>query len=287
MLHLFNSCYVYPDVLFSPTTDYVVVGEGYLGLGSSVESSFFYKNVNVKQCLGRFETYEEFVSSLLFKEVIANTTKIIIYADTISIIKFHAGLLKTHIRNLSEDLYLDLTKLFAARMGVRSKLVTSGLKNVADAFSDITSSSSVGAFPLTQSWVSTNAGIEWKIINNKLSGVSDLINRHVYSYFEEARCNYLSRNFSAASWATDPNNQRYETVISMKDLYLEMRKEVCIFLDSLILNFYDTGSHNILDNPKQLLLLVGNGDMADKIDIWLLRWFMKMDNEQIQALDIV
>ena len=64
-----------------------------------------------------------------------------------------------------------------------------------------------------------------------------------------------------------------------------LRKEIMIFTDSLILqNYYD---REMFKDPKFLLLLASNKDMGDKIDLWLIRWFMKMSQEQIKELDIV
>mgnify|MGYP003704721925 FL=1 len=70
----------------------------------------------------------------------------------------------------------------------------------------------------------------------------------------------------------------------MKDLYSNIRKEIAIFFDRLILDFYENG--NISNGPEFLLLISGNKHLPDAIDIWLLRWVMKMSPEQIKQLDI-
>jgi hypothetical protein len=53
----------------------------------------------------------------------------------------------------------------------------------------------------------------------------------------------------------------------------------------LILEYIE--SQDIYKDPKFLLLLASNKDMGDKIDIWLIRLFMKMSEEQIKELGIL
>jgi hypothetical protein len=139
---------------------------------------------------------------------------------------------------------------------------------------------------LTEAWVTNNAGVEWKFANGIYDNLNNIIDRNIYSYFGEAKAHYLSRKEPEGSWATDPNNQQYRTINCIADLYMDMRKEVSIFTDSIILQYFSDNEAMIRD-PKMLLLLASNKTMGDKIDIWLMRWFMKMSQEQIKELGIL
>jgi hypothetical protein len=67
---------------------------------------------------------------------------------------------------------------------------------------------------------------------------------------------------------------------------MEMRKDISIFTDTIILEYF-LDNVKAFNNPNVLLLLASNKDMGDKIDIWLIRWFMKMTQEQIKELGIL
>ena len=292
MLHLYNSCYVCPDAMFDPSTDYIVVGQKHNILGVQVENSFYYNNVSVKQCFGRFATYEDFIKSNLVEPVCSNKEKFIIYCDDDTIVKFFTAKIKSHIFNFDESLFLELATLFGIRLKIKSKLIDSTNKQIisdlGDKFIALRTSSSVDKFPMSQYWIWENAGIEWKIANRKCgvpnnydSILTSLINRYVYSFFGDVRQCYLSRKEDG--WATDPFNQQFRTVISMKDLYMEMRKDRSIFTDSLILQFFETGvTEELINDPKFLLLLSSN-----KVDTWLLRWLLKLPQSKITDLDLI
>jgi hypothetical protein len=146
----------------------------------------------------------------------------------------------------------------------------------------------VSPFDLSNEWIVNNAGIEWKLINGKTDTLSNLINRFIYSYFIEARAIFLSRKTAENSWALDTNNQQYDTVLSIKDLYMEMRKEICVNTDSIILDYLNsTNLSEFIKDPKFLVLLSSNGNLENKVNIWLLRWLMKLNTAQIQNLGIV
>ena len=292
MLHLYNSCYVYPDAMFDPSTDYVVVGQKHIILGAQVENSFYYNNVAIKQCFGRFATYEDFIKSNLVEPVCSNKEKFIIYCDDETLVKFFTAKIKSHIFNFDESLFLELAKLFGVRLKIKSKLIDSSNKQIisdlGNKFIALTQSSSVDKFPMSQYWTWENAGIEWKIANRKcgvpnkhIDITTDLINRYAYSFFDEAKTSYLSRK--DGGWATDPFNQQFRTVISMKDLYMEMRKDRSIFTDSLILQFFESGvTEELINDPKFLLLL-----SSDKVDTWLLRWLLKLPQSKITNLGLI
>jgi len=292
MLHLYNSCYVYPDAMFDPSTDYIVVGQKHAILGSQVENSFYYNNVSVKHCFGRFATYEDFIKSNLVEPVCSNKEKFIIYCDDETLVKFFTAKIKSHIFNFDESLFLEFAKLFGVRLKIKSKLIDSTNKQIisdlGDKFIALSASSSVDKFPMSQYWIWENAGIEWKIANRKCvvpnnydSVLTSLINRYVYSFFDDAKQCYLSRKEDG--WATDPFNQQFRTVISMKDLYMEMRKDRSIFTDSLILQFFESGvTEELINDPKFLLLL-----SSDKVDTWLLRWLLKLPQSKITDLDLI
>jgi hypothetical protein len=64
---------------------------------------------------------------------------------------------------------------------------------------------------------------------------------------------------------------------------MEMRKELALFTDPLILQFYETGvTEELLTDPK-FLLLISN----DKVDTWLLRWLLKLPQSEITKLGLI
>jgi hypothetical protein len=278
--------------MFDPSIDYIVVGQKHAILGTQVENSFYYNNVSVKQCFGRFATYEDFIKSNLVEPVCSNKEKFIIYCDDETLVKFFTAKIKSHIFNFDESLFLEFAKLFGVRLKIKSKLIDSTNKQIisdlGDKFIALTSSASVGKFPMSEYWSWENAGIEWKIANrkcgvpNNYDGIlTSLINRYVYSFFGDARQCYLSRKEDG--WATDPFNQEFRTVISMKDLYMEMRKDRSIFTDSLIVQFFENGvTEELINDPKFLLLL-----SSDKVDTWLLRWLLKLPQSKITNLGLI
>jgi hypothetical protein len=278
--------------MFDPSTDYIVVGQKHAILGAQVENSFYYNNVVVKQCFGRFATYEDFIKSNLVEPVCSNKEKFIIYCDDETLVKFFTAKIKSHIFNFDESLFLEFAKLFGVRLKIKSKLIDSSNKQIindlGDKFIALTSSSSVDKFPMSPYWTWENAGIEWKIANrkcgvpNNYDGIlTSLINRYVYSLFDSAKACYLSRKEDG--WATDAFNQQFRTVISIKDLYMEMRKEISPFTDPLILQFFETGiTEELINDPKFLLLL-----SSDKVDTWLLRWLLKLPQSKITNLGLI
>jgi hypothetical protein len=292
MLHLYNSCYVYPDALFDPSTDYIVVGQKQAILGAQIENSFYYNNVIVKQCFARFATYEDFIKSNLVLPACSNKEKFIIYCDDETLMKFFTAKIKTHIFNFDESIYFEFAKLFGVRLKLKSKLIDSSNKEIIDQLGDkfiqLDTVPDVNKFPMDQYWIWENAGIEWKIANRNCGvpnqyhiKLAELINRYVYSFFDEAQISYLSRK--DGGWATDPYNQQFRTVLSMKDLYMEIRKELALFTDPLILQFFETGVTEELINDPKFLLLISN----DKVDTWLLRWLMKLPQSKITELDLI
>jgi hypothetical protein len=292
MLHLFNSCYVYPIYLFDPTKNYVLVREDHEN-SLIVKNSFFYNNSEPKDAFGTFKSFENFASSNLLNPAINNKELFIIYADNENFIKFFAAKLKTQVGNLKKEFFLDHAKLFAVRLMTRAKLVQSeeirdNLTTLANMFLELTEIPDGNKLDLPDTWVRKNAGVEWKVSCGDYSTLDGIINRYVYSFFPEARAKYLSRKDPADSWVLDPNNQRYETVVSMESLYMEMRKEFNTFTDSTILKYYELKDiREMVKDPLFLLLLSANKNMGDKIDIWLLRWLLKMPKEQLKELSIL
>jgi len=289
MLHLFNSCYVYPDFLFDPTNNHLVVGEEHLNR-PSVRNSFYYNNSDPKDAFDRMDSFETFVNSNWFEPLVNNKEKFIIYSDADNFVKFYTAKMKSHVQNLTKEFFLETAKLFAVKLKTRAKLLNTEdaqtkLNALADRFLELEDIPEVEKFNLPNWWVMNNAGIEWKYAIGDYFNMSEIIDRNIYSYFGEARARFLSRKDGAGSWATDPNNQRFSTVVSIKDLYMEMRKNISIFTDALILEYFE--SQDIYKDPKFLLLLASNKDMGDKIDIWLMRLFMKMSEEQIKELGIL
>jgi len=293
MLHLFNSCYVYPDVTFNPSSPFVVVGENSHIYGSNLDNSFFYSNVATKPCLGRYKTYEDLVFSSAFKSLLESKNKIIIYADDTEYIKFFAGVLKTHVTKMTPQFFLDACKIESVRLKTRAKLIdnvgiVASYNRLANKFYDLDAIPERSyPFQLEPKWVIDNGGIEWKLMNGKLGNVDDLIKRYVYSYYEEAKAKFLSRK-EPSGWVIDPDNAKYETVKDMAALYNEMRKEVAVFTDSLILEYFSTGNvESIVSNPMFLMLISANKNMPDKINIWLTRYVMKMSRDEIIKLGIL
>jgi len=293
MLHLYNSCYAYPYAMFDPSSaDYIVVGDKHAILGTGVENSFYYNNVVIHQCYARFKTYEDFINSNLLLPAFSNKQKFIIYCDNETLVKLFTAKLKSHIQFFDNNLYFELCKLFGIRLKIKSKLIDSSNKqiinNLGETFIELNSVPDVDKFPIDPYWIWENAEIEWKVANrncgvpnNHINILNDLVNRYVYSFFGDARESYLSRK--SDGWAVDTNNQQFRTVVCMKELYMEMRKELALFTDPLILQFFETGvTEELLNNPKFLLML-----SSDKIDIWLFRWLMKLPQSKITQLGLI
>jgi hypothetical protein len=293
MLHLFNSCYAYPEVLFDPTCAYVVLGENYEAIGAGVTDSFYHSNCVTHEAIGRFRTLEEFTQSNLFELAINNKDKFIIYCDDEEYIKLYTAFMKTQVSNINPGFYLQTCRLEYRRLKTRSKLIDFDsikirLDELAQRFLTMVNMPVVDKLPLSDEWVKQNCGIEWKLAVGKTEFVENIVNRYVYSYFEEAKANYLSRKDPKDSWVENTSNKHYGTVESFPELYSEIRKEVALFTDSLILEFYRTrNSSVILQNPKFLMLLSANKNMADKIDIWLLRWCMTLPKDSLTKLGIL
>lgn len=290
MLHLFNSCYVQPFILFDPTNNHLVVGEEYINR-PVITNSFYYSNSFPKDAFDRLESFETFASSNWLEPVLQNKDRVIIYTDNENFIKFFTAKLKTQVKNLTREFFLINAKLFAVKLKTRAKLLATNdaktsLNSLADEFIALEDIPEVDKLNVSDAWATEHAGIEWKFANGITDNLSDIINRNIYSYFGEARAHYLSRKDAEGSWATNPDNQQYKTVKSMADLYMEMRKDISIFTDAIILEYFSDNAAAFRD-PKFLLLVASNKDMGDKIDIWLMRWFMKMSQEQIKELGIL
>jgi len=295
MLHLFNSCYLYPDILFEVSKDFVVVGKNHKICGSNIDNSFYHMNSSLGECFGRYESFEQLQQNL--PNYINSFKRITIFADDEEFIKIYTSFLKTQIKNLSEEFYLQAMKMMAVKLKIRNRSFYS--QQSRDAISILVNKlialNSLPDLPkinVEESWVKQNAGIEWQLVLNKFDKVDEIVNRYVYSHFNESKIRFLSRKDSKNSWVEKIENQSYDTVTSMPDLYQEMRKEQIIITDKMIMDFYSTKDYTkLVNNPKFLLLLKG-GQMstknwADKVDIWLLRWMLKMDKKQLLALDIL
>lgn len=290
MLHLFNSCYVYPDALFDPTSDYLVVGSNHYQY-QAVKQSFYYSNSFPRNPLVRFDSYESFNANNEWRKLVLNNKeKCILYTDNDNFIKFFTAKLKAQMTNLTTEFFLQYARLFAVKLRLRAKLISVGearekIEDLADAFVALDSIPDTVALTVPRQWAIVNAGLEWKFAVGKPAGLSDAINRNIYSYFEESKARYLSRKDPIGSWAIHPDNQQYTTVPSIQELYMEMRKETPIFTDTLILEYFN--NQDIFKDPKFLLLLTSNKNRGEKVDIWLMRWFMKMSSEQINQLGIL
>lgn len=293
MLHLFNSCYAYPEVLFDPACSYVVLGENYEAIGAGVTNSFYHSNVVTHEAIGRYRTLEDFVSSNIFDQAINNKEKFIIYCDDEQYIKLYTAFLKTQVSNINPGFYLQSCRLEYRRLKTRSKLIQFDsikirLDELANKFLTMADMPDTDKLPLSEEWVRNNSGIEWKLAVGKSEYVESIINRYVYSFFDEAKANFLSRKDPADSWVVSPSNRQYGTVESFKDLYSEIRKEVALFTDKLILDFYESKDPSvILQDPRFLMLLTSNKNMADKVNIWLLRWCMTMPKDSLTKLGIL
>jgi len=293
MLHLFNSCYAYPEVLFDPTCSYVVLGENYEAIGAGVTNSFYHSTTLTHSAVGRFRTLEDFLKTNLFEQAINNKERFVIYCDDVEFVKLHAAFLKTQLSNLNPGFYLQTCRLFYLRLKTRAKLIPFDsvkvrINELASNFLNASTLPSIDRLPVTEEWVKNNSGVEWKLALGKTDKVEDIVNRYVYSYYDEAKAKFLSRKDSAGSWVENKANENYNTVVSFKELYSEIRKELAMFTDPLVLDFYENkDAAALLNNPKFLTLLTSNKNMADKIDIWLLRWCMTMPKEALNQLGIL
>jgi hypothetical protein len=293
MLHLFNSCYLYPDVLFDASSNYVVVGENHHIYGFNVENSFYYNNVQTGQCLGRFSNVHEFVKSDVLKAAISNKEQFAIYADADSFLKIHASFLKTQVKNLTLEFYVEAARVLGARLGVVTKYTTNvdvknNLSTCVDALMQVNSIPEIDRFNVTEDWVKTNAGIEWQIASGNYKNIPKMIDRFVFSFIEEARINFLSRK-EPSGWVVDSKNFNINTVKSMKDLYNNIRKEVFIQTDTLILDFYSK-KHELVElvkKPEFLLILASNKETSRKVDIWLLRLLLNKQQSKLEEIGVI
>ena len=317
MLHLFNKCYVYPDILFDSTTDFVVVGNQQ-SYGSMMELSSFYFNASNKQCLGRFHTYEDFVTSSSIQQIFAHSEQntVRVFMSNTEFIKAYAGMFKTMFLRPSEQFFLQNAKLFAHRLETRAKIVVPSeygaqICQLAELLKTLETMPNVKAFPVTREWLKSHSGVEWQIAKARIKGITselsnkiiDLIHRYIYSYYTEASHKYISRcevydnkdishvvQFPNESWATKPSYSTYERfvdeigLLSIGTLYQEIRKHTTPFADSLILNFLNTKDVNVvLADPKFLLILAGNSNKGEKIDTWFIRNIMQTDPQVIES----
>lgn len=293
MLHLFNSCYVYPDILFDPSSNYIFVGKNAKLYSTGVNGSFYYNNVVVKSCLGVYDTYEEFMSSNMVLPALYNKEKIVIYADGESLLKFFTASLRAQVDKITPEFYSEMRGLFAARLNAVSSILVSeaakkSLVEISELFLDYNHIPVTTDFPTSREWNRANCGIEWKIIRGDYSSIPSFINRYVYSYYEEARINYLSRKPAENSWALNPVYSSYNTVPSMAELYHHIRKEVFIILDDIILDFYQNNDiDKVIGDRRFLLLFASNKDLYQKFDIWVMRWMMKKSKEELKQLGVL
>ena len=293
MLHLFNSCYVYPEVLFDPTCSYVVLGENYESIGNGVTNSFYHSNTVTHEAVARFRTLEDFMQSNLFEPCLNNKDKLIIYCDDAEYIKLYTAFLKTQVSNINAGFYLQTCRLEYRRLLTRNKLIQFDsvkirIKELAHKFLTMSDMPNIEKLPLSEDWVRANSGIEWKLAVGKTEYVESIVNRYVYSFVDEAKAIFLSRKDPAGSWVEDSRYMSYGSVDSFQELYMQIRKEVALFTDKLILDFYQSkNSSVILQDPRFLMLLSSNKNMADKVNIWLLRWFMTMPKDSLITLGIL
>lgn len=293
MLHLFNSCYLYPDVLFDASSNYVVVGDNYNIYGINVENSFYYNNIQTGQCLGRFKNVDDFVISDVMRAAISNKEQFAIYADEESFLKIHAAFLKTQLENLTKEFYIEAARVFATRLYVVTKYSTNNdvkevLSRFVEKFKTVKDIPTVNALGVSKEWVKQHAGIEWQIASGNYKNVPKMIDRFVFSFVEEARINFLSRK-EPSGWVTDERNFNFNTVKSMKTLYENIRQEVVIITDKLIMDYYsknyDLGL--LVHKPEFLLLLASNKETSRKIDIWLLRLLLNKTPKQLAEIGVI
>jgi hypothetical protein len=293
MLHLFNSCYAYPEVLFDPTCAYVVIGENYEAIGAGVTNSFYHSNTVTHEAIGRFRTLEDFLKTNIFEQSINNKEKFIIYCDDTEFVKLYTAFMKTQVSNINPGFFLQACRLFYLRLKTRSKLIPFDsvkirIDELANKFLTISSIPEIEKLSVSEDWVKNNCGVEWKLTLGKTDSVENIVNRYVYSYYDEAKAKFLSRKDPAGTWVENRLNENFNTVTSFKELYGEIRKELAMFTDPLVLEFYETkDARSLLNNPKFLMLLTSNKNMADKVDIWLLRWCMTLPKETLDQLGIL
>lgn len=293
MLHLFNSCYVYPQVLFDPTCSYVILGKDYKEFGLNVDKSFYHSKTVAHSAVGRFRTLEEFLESPVFHQSVNNKEKCIIYCDDEELIKLYTAFMKTQVSNISAAFFLQSCRLFYLKIKTRAKLIEfdyirNPLNDLAHKFLRMADMPAGDKLPLDPNWVRSNCGVEWKLALGKTDSVESIVNRYVYSFVDEARSKFLSRKDPAGSWVENKLNNNFNTVTSFSDLYMEIRKEVAMFTDPMVIEFYKTKDASVvLNNPKFLMLLTANKNMADKVDIWMLRWCMTYPKEELHKLGIL
>lgn len=293
MLHLFNSCYVYPQVLFDPTCSYVILGKDYKEFGLNIDKSFYHSKTLVHDAVGRFRTLEDFLQTNIFEQAINNKEKFIIYCDDDELIKLYTAFMKSQVSNIDAGFFLQSCRLFYLKLKTRAKLIKfesirTSVNELANKFLNISAMPTGDKLPIDAEWIKCNSGIEWKLAVGKTDNVEDLINRYVYSYVDEAKAKFLSRKDPSGSWVENTVNNNYNTVLSFSDLYNEIRKEVSMFTDPMVLEFYKTKDASVvLNNPKFLMLFTANKNMGDKVNIWLLRWCMTLPKDYLNKLGIL
>ena len=69
-----------------------------------------------------------------------------------------------------------------------------------DILLDTSVQQSIESMPISdKNWIKSNLGIEWQLALGDHSSLPEFIDRYVYSFYDEARVNYLSRKPSKVS----------------------------------------------------------------------------------------
>ena len=177
MIHLFNSCYLYPDILFESSVNFVIVGENNMSYGANIDNSLYHMNSKLGKCLGRFNTYEDMYS--IMPELVSSDEKTVIFADDDEFVKIYSSFLKTQIKNLNTDAFKTIIGILAGRLNIRNKFFL--LDNTKEKINlliqklvGLTTVPNVQKINVDETWVKQNAGLEWKLVSENFENVDDI-----------------------------------------------------------------------------------------------------------------
>jgi len=270
MLHLFNSCFVYPDFLINNENLTIIVGENYNKIILETEP------------LGRFETYDDFLNSSIFSFCVNSTEKIIIYSDNKQFLNFLFCFLATNFKQVPEWFLKQFKQIICSKVkhysrNFNSTIIESKTEEFISYVLDNENILEAKSFDKEISF----SGLHWKFLKQEYDCISIPINEYVYSYYEEARIKFLMRDSNKTSFLIKQKNYNIHTVTDFFKLYKEIRKQVSIFLDPYIYqHYYSKNSQETFFDKRVCLLLDSKRSKVKFFDPWLMRMFISMSPEK-------
>lgn len=290
MFHLFNSCYLTPDILFNPQYIHVLVGESSELYGAG--ESFYHLNKQVGYCIGKFKTADDFVKSPSFHLAINNTDKVMIYADHKELVKLYSMFIRTQIKNLNNKYYRELMRLASTKVLIKTKFVKE--QTVIDKlhlFSEEFRTRNElpqkeRKFNLEDSWIIQNCGTEWNVIKRNKNYIKDLVDSYVFQHMNVARMNHISKH-GYTGWVTEQRFYKLGDIQNMREFYEYIRKDVYILADDMIKEYYTTGDAEALLNNKSFMLLFSSISSEERYNTLLIKWGMDLHETVVRHLEIL